>query len=37
MRLLMRNSPSAQTFEDFEALLPWNLHPDNLSIPFHGR
>lgn len=36
MRLLMRELPVACSAEDYEALLPWNLHPDRLSIPFHG-
>lgn len=36
MRLLMRELPAARTGEDYEALLPWNLHPDRLSIPFRG-
>ena len=36
MRLLMRELPSAGSVDDYEALLPWNLHPDKLSIPFHG-
>lgn len=36
MRLLMRALPAANSVDDYEALLPWNLHPDRLSIPFHG-
>ena len=36
MRLLMREVPTARSVDDYEALLPWNLHPDRLAIPFHG-
>ena len=36
MRVLMRELPLARTADEYEALLPWNLHPDRLSIPFHG-
>ncbi len=36
MRLLMRELPAARSLEDYEALLPWNLHHDRLSIPFRG-
>lgn len=36
MRLLMRRVPCAQSVEDIVALLPWNLHPENLAIPFLG-
>jgi transposase len=36
MRLLMRKLPAARSVEDYEALLPWNLHPDRLSIPFRA-
>lgn len=36
MRLLMREVPSARSVDDYEALLPWNLHPDRLAIPFLG-
>jgi hypothetical protein len=36
MRLLMRELPAARSLEDYETLLPWNLHHDRLSIPFRG-
>jgi hypothetical protein len=36
MRLLMRELPAARSLEDYEALLPWNLRHDRLSIPFRG-
>lgn len=36
MRLLMRELPAARSVDDYDLLLPWNLHPDRLTIPFHG-
>ena len=36
MRLLMRELPAARSLEDYETLLPWNLHHDRLSIPFRS-
>lgn len=36
MRLLMRDLPAARSVDEYESLLPWNLHPDRLAIPFHG-
>ncbi|OVZ63777.1 transposase [Pigmentiphaga sp. NML030171] len=36
LRRVLRELPTAKTVEDYEALLPWNLHPQDLAMETVG-
>jgi hypothetical protein len=36
LRRVLRLLPAARTVEDYEALLPWNLHPNDLATETVG-